>query len=397
MSTPPPSPLVSPRPLFVSQVLPRRHSSSARPCKESEPCDIPALRLPPLTPLALFTQSARLSSPRTPHSHRSSAAAAESPRETPPATPKKVSRNHSFRHSLDQPLQALRSLSAGALSSSDPGVPRHPLESLSTVVSETIDCVSTSGKLLKAASVGDSSSDAELSDETILLSASADGTRLQTIKRTRTRALSRATSGGSTSCGASMQLELDPVTYEPLMRVRSHSSVDELRRRLQTVPEHAPLVRKKTQRRLLGALTYTQITFTADPLAMSEWEIFVIPNSKITLSMHTALSAAHQSEDLDPHRQCQCLAREGKKCTQHALPDTVAKFFGSYMLCEAVERSFDQTVRELIRDYAARKLLGTPGEWKKYKVVEGAATAAEIEKRRALVTHEYKFRIFFWL
>lgn len=293
--------------------------------------------------------------------------------------PQKLARSQSLRHSLDQPRAQ-----------------RSPLESLSAVVSETMDYISSSKKLLREASVGDSSSDGELSDEKLLLSASGDGTRLESMEPTRARALSKATSGGSTDCGASMQLELDPVTFEPLMRVRSHSSADELRRQLaisQPVPEHAPLLRKQTQRKLLGHKTYTEITFNADPLAMGTWDVFLIPNNKITLSMHTALSAAHQSDKLDPHRQCRCKVRKGGQCTEHALPDTVAKFFGSYMLCESVDRSFDPTVRELIRAYAARKLIGAPGEWKKYKAV----TEAEIEKSRALITHTYKFRILFWL
>lgn len=192
--------------------------------------------------------------------------------------------------------------------------------------------------------------------------------------------------------GVRAVFDLDSSTNQPIVRVRSHSSIDELKRRLvaeadaaapippdrrntstlaasiEQLPEpdtrssssSSPSTRtntssngsestedmladaqdalgrsarspkpKRVSLTMKKKVKYTMIEYNPDPLGLAPWQRFLVPNSEIDTNMRTFLERASRSEELgEPFRICQC--KPG--CSEHLSPDMVAKFAAVFVV-----------------------------------------------------------------
>jgi hypothetical protein len=137
---------------------------------------------------------------------------------------------------------------------------------------------------------------------------------------------------------------------------------------------------------------YTKLAFNPDPLTAGStpWQVFLVPNTEISLTMRVYLEAAHDSNQREPLRECECMAFLGEKCSVHPLPDMVAKFFGCYMLEPAMGTITNEHVGRLTRQFAKAELITTPGVWRRYRII------GEIhDELEPSITYRYKFRMFY--
>jgi len=362
------------KPVFVGSLSDESlEDEEEKTADSSDEEDFPT-KVPPLTPLALFSTVAASPSPRVPLSHRV----------------------------LGSPdLQRLIENAEPALSQSQTNSPRGPRRSFiskSMNIAKTSQSAPSSPRLLSLS--------ARQPIERLCESMNGNG-RSPSPDSPNSKSdavFARAVSGGSTKCGASVQIEFDSVTNQPLVRVRSYSSIEQLREMIVAAAamrdnpdlsndddDHAPpLMRRLTSPSLRRASkTHTRIDFNPDPLGVQPWSCYLIPDSEITLAMRTYLSAAHDSEKLDQFRVCNCETCVMPKHKKHAPPDLVAKFFGCYMLVPHLALLSTDEIVALAREHRLRKTISEAGLWLKYRVNDSEANADKVR-----IEHRYRFKMF---
>jgi len=235
----------------------------------------------------------------------------------------------------------------------------------------------------------------------------------------------KATAGGSPQHGTSATLELDSTNNQPIVRVRSHSSADELRARLreQSVTQECDLdiarrymqqenhsdgskapsksvgsrLRYKVGRRhsLRQSLplqnTYTLIEYNQSMLGLAEWDTIVVPNDKINNTMRTHLQRASRSDSVNkPYRVCKCRAA----CTEHVSPDASAKLFAIFLVDPDFMPSPEMRpiLSSLLGQYNAHNKPVSRGELRDNYLVRAVD---ETTFASTPITYRYRFRMFF--
>lgn len=206
--------------------------------------------------------------------------------------------------------------------------------------------------------------------------------------------------------------------------MRSHSSVDQLKSALAAheaicgkrepaattttklpPPEYnllrrktPPIVRRAYSRisRVIRPLkTYTAILYNDDPLAVSRWRLFLVPDAEMSDAMRTAFERAHGSDDM-----CNCRGLDGV-CIEHAPLDMNSKFEAVRLLDTNILTTSDPNVRKMFKRIRI-PLPGASGAAVS-NTTETLATGVlaryeDMRGERALSTENisttYKFRIF---
>jgi hypothetical protein len=266
--------------------------------------------------------------------------------------------------------------------------------------------------------------------------------RLLSVKQQKKRysAYVKATSGGSTKHGTTATIDFDEQTNEPIVRVRSHSSVDELKRRLalEAGPGNedvdsllsalknrrassANVVTDKRshsssdestadsssgggsggvrgilrsvnsrRRQRRGSVkfsdTCTEIVYNPCAIASCPWQRFLVPDYVIQDTLRTHLKRADASDALnDPFRLCEC----EPNCIQHVLPDANAKLFAVYLVDPSViiTKSLQPIFSAIITDYRQKYSFLDKGAWTKYRVKLD-------DDEHGDITERYRFRGF---
>lgn len=241
-------------------------------------------------------------------------------------------------------------------------------------------------------------------------------------KKTRDKFI-KAASGGSTRFGASGTLDFTNVSA-PIVRVKSHGSIDELKRRIQhdavsstdsearragsapeldssTTPIGAdensmrcqslpvPRVSQLARKLSIGKMTYSLIEYNPDPMGLAEWERLVVPNNQIDSvpQMRMMLERATRSEQMqEPFRLCKCK----KDCREHVSPDAAAKIAAIYVV-ELANVAHTRQMRRAIAALPQGVLeIGRGGWAERYTVADPARTNFE----KTPCTHHYRFKMF---
>jgi len=246
----------------------------------------------------------------------------------------------------------------------------------------------------------------------------------------------RATEGGSARFGASGTLDFDTVTNEPLLRVRSHSSIDDLKRRLKEDAELAalksssppptsrsrsgsasssessnqdpttttsttssgsdstrrksPMVKlRRLSMRLIAPETYTLIEYNPDMLGAGKWVRFLVPNTVIDPSIHTLLERATNSDLIDPWRVCEC----SENCREHEQPDAVAKVAAVYLVDTNLgvsSQALKDILIRIIATFKQKRILFHKDMWKAYRVKDDQ----HIDLESLNYAPRYRFKMF---
>lgn len=209
---------------------------------------------------------------------------------------------------------------------------------------------------------------------------------------------------------ASGTIEFGAPDTAPLVRVRSHSSVGDLKRRLQAERDSAsssstpssetsstdstsssspspivsPLLRRlSSSGRNSKLLTYSLIYYHASPVVVGPWQRFLVPNSLIDFKVRTYLEQATRSETLDQSFIiCACVPN----CVEHASPDTLAKLAAIYLLDANILHRRD--LRPFFRILSTGLKVGS------WATMYRIGPDVVIDAVKKPVTFEYRFKMF---
>lgn len=138
--------------------------------------------------------------------------------------------------------------------------------------------------------------------------------------------------------------------------------------------------------------------YNDDPLAVSRWRLFLVPDAEMSDAMRTAFERAHGSDDM-----CNCRGLDGV-CIEHAPLDMNSKFEAVRLLDTNILTTSDPNVRKMLKRIriplpGASGAAVTPVSNTTETLATGVlARYEDMRGERALSTENisttYKFRIF---
>jgi hypothetical protein len=397
----------------------KRHNSDPVPVKHAKPFFVSGLEnscaKSPSTPLAIFSArgvASPTNSPRSGDNSEGSPPTIDTPRPSLSSsgralikrllTPRKESKTNVDDDGDVAPLTAEVHLTAPSPHPPSPhlerarSMPASPqLDQRSRDISNILEDAQEMIKNLSPRTIEDQSSSPEM-------------------KHRRHSMFLKATEGGSTRFGTTGKIEFDVETNEPLVRIRSHSSVEDLRKLLLEDAEtssqrgvcnpilsrsrsdsmtscdsasesststttttssdssynRSPLSRlRRLSVRIIARETFTLIEYNPDPLARAPWQKFVVANSLIDPSIHTFLERASNSDVLDPWRLCDCK----QNCDEHAAPDAVAKLAAVYLLDPTLSipsKKLQNIITSIVKACKIKRIVFTRGLWSSKRVLD---------------------------